>query len=238
MASAVVPYITAARARGDLEGAGRYVSVGIRLSALISLPAALGMSVLSRPILSMLFVGDADMAEHAGAPLSLLSLAIFLLGLLAITNSVLQAYKKQGAPLVSMLCGVAVKIAVLYLLTPLIGPLAAPVGTVLFYLTAVCINLYCVFRYAAPVVDWYRAFLVPTLAALAAAFTAYGAYRLFGSFSDTVGVLFAIAAAAPIYLALVLLFGVVSAEDLVFLPHGERILNFLTKHHVLKKDNV
>ena len=238
IASAVVPYITAARARGDSIEAGRYVAVGIRLAALISLPAALGMSVLSRPILSMLFIGDADMAEHAGAPLALLSLAIFLLGLLAVTNSVLQAYGRQGRPLISMLCGVAVKIGALYILTPMIGPLAAPLGTLLFYLTAVCINLYSVFCYATPTVDWYRAFFIPTLAALCAAVTAYGGYWLFGRLGDAVSVLFGILAAALVYLLVVLLFGAVSAEDLALLPHGERVSAFLMKHHLLKTNQI
>lgn len=236
VASAVVPYITAARARGDAGGAGRYVSVGIRLSALISLPAALGMSVLSRPILSMLFVGDEDMAEHAGAPLALLSLAIFLLGLLAVTNAVLQAYGKPGRPLISMLCGVAVKIGALYVFTPMLGPLAAPLGTVLFYLTAACVNLYYVFRYAAPTVDWYRAFFVPTLAALCAAAIAYAGCRILGV--DGGAVLLSIAAAAAVYAVLVLLFGVVSAEDLVLLPHGERISAFLTKYHLIRTSKI
>ena len=237
IAAAVVPYITAARARGDTDGAGRYAAVGLRLAALISLPAALGMSVFSRPILAALFVGDADMADHAGAPLALLSLAIFLLALLAVTNSVLQSYGRQGRPLIAMLCGVLVKIAVLYLLTPRIGSLAAPLGTLLFYLTAVCINFYYVFRYAAPSVAWYRAFLIPTLAAFGAVLGAYGVYSVSGA-EGIASLLFSIAFAAVIYAALVLLFGVVSTEDLALLPRGERVSAFLVRYHLIKTNKV
>ena len=237
IASAIVPYITAARARGDAVGAGQYVAVGIRLSALISLPAALGMSVLASPILSFLFVGDTDMAEHAGAPLSLLALSVFFLGLLAITNAVLQAYGQQGRPLIAMLCGVLVKIFALYLLTPRLGALAAPLGTLLFYLTAVCINFYYVFRYAMPTVDWYKAFLLPTVSAFLAAVCAYGAYRLFGT-DGAIPLIAAIGGAAIVYFAAVLLLGIVSAEDLALLPRGKRLSAFLIRHHVIRTNKI
>ncbi|MBO7292668.1 MAG: polysaccharide biosynthesis protein, partial [Clostridia bacterium] len=118
IASAIVPYITAARARGELSEAGRYVSSALRIAALISLPAALGMSVLSAPILDIVFLGDADMAFHAASPLAILSLSIFPLGLLAVTNAVLQSFGRQGCPILSMCAGVLVKITVLLLLTP------------------------------------------------------------------------------------------------------------------------
>lgn len=237
IASAIVPYITAARARGDREGAGVYVRTALRLAALISLPAALGLSVLSRPILTLVFVGDADMAENAGAPLAVLALAIAFLGLFAVTNAVLQAYGRQNRPILSITVGAVCKVLALYLLTPIVGPLAAPIGTLLFYLVAFLFNLYFLYRCVGGELSLQRVLLAPMPCAAGAASVAFLVYRGCVRLGNGGGVLLAILAAAAVYLVAVGCFRVVTVEDIAFLPHGDRLLGFLKRHRVIRSKN-
>ena len=234
IASAIVPYITAARTRGDLRGAGRYISSALRIAALISLPAALGMSVLSAPILDLVFLGDADMAAHAAAPLAVLALSIFPLGLLAVTNAVLQSFGRQGCPILSMCAGVFVKITVLLLLTPVLGPLAAPLGTLLFYLVALLFNMYFLFRYATPVVGLAGELVPHLLSASFAAFSAYGVFRVASPLGEAIPLLLAIPAAGVIYAGLVLLLGGIVEEDVLLLPHGAGLLRILVRFRLIR----
>lgn len=235
IASAIVPYITAARTRGELAEAGHYTSSALRIAALISLPAALGMSVLSAPILDLVFVGDADMAAHAAAPLSVLALSIFPLGLLAVTNAVLQSFGRQSCPILSMCAGVFVKITVLLLLTPTLGPLAAPLGTLCFYLFALLFNMYFLFRYAAPIPGLARDLVPHLLSAGASAFSAYGVFRLLLPLGGAAALLLAIAAAGVIYVALILLLGGVDEEDILLLPRGEGLCRFLVRNRLVRR---
>lgn len=234
IASAIVPYLTAARARGEHAEAGRYISSALRIAALISLPAALGMSVLSGPILELVFLGDADMAYHAASPLSILALSIFPLGLLAVTNAVLQSFGRQGYPIVSMSAGVLVKISALLLLTPVIGPLAAPLGTLLFYLVALLFNMYFLFRYATPVTGLSRDLSPLLLSASASALSAFLVFRFAFPLFGTASLLLAILVAGLVYVALVFLLGGVGEADILLLPHGEGILRFLVRYRLLR----
>lgn len=236
IASAIVPYMTAARARGDHTEVNGYISSALRIAALISLPASLGMSILARPILSAVFLGDADMASNAGEPLALLAISIFPLALLAVTNAILQALGKQGRPILSMVAGVAVKLTVLALATPVIGPLAAPLGTLGFYLVALLFNFYFVFRYTAFGASLFRIFIPPTLSALLSSLAAFGTFLLFGFLGEIVALGCGIVLAVIVYLVSVLFLGGVDASDLALFPHTERIRALLFKYHFIRSE--
>ena len=233
--AALVPYITSERARGREEGARGAVLSALRVTAMISLPASLGMSALSRPILAVLFVGDADMAENAGPLLTVLALSVFPLAMLAITNAVLQAYRRQSKPIISMAIGVAVKILSLVLLTPVIGPVAAPLGTLLFYLAAVLTNLYFIFRYTGVGVALWQTLPIPLFASAASTLTALLVYRLVPIPSAVLPLFLAILAAVFVYLVIVLLLGGIGSEELCLLPHGDRLCRILGKYHLVRQ---
>ena len=234
---AIVPYITAARAGGRQEEAESIIASALRIAAILSLPASLGMSILARPILSVVFLGDADMALRAGGPLSVLALSVFPLAMLAVTNASLQACGRQGKPIVSMSAGVAVKLVSLFFFTPRIGALGAPLSTLLFYVTAVLLNCFFLFRRVDLKLDVQHSFLLPLLGSLSAAAGAYGVY----GFSVTrlpsaVALLLALIFAVLLYALVILPGGCITREDLSFLPFGGRVGKLLRKKSLSKEE--
>lgn len=234
IASAIVPYITAARFGKKPEAADSVTATAFRLAAALSLPAAFFMSVFSRPLLSLVFLGDADMAQNAGEPFSVLSLSIFPMALLGIGNAVLQANGEQRKPILSMGVALAFKLPVLLFLTPIIGPLAAPLGSFLFYTVAALFDLYFIFRRTSLDLSLGRGFLAPLLSAMLASLLGYAAYRFIEPYIGVYGLLPAFFAAFFLYLLLCLLLGCVSAEDLRLLPKGEKIVGLLKRTSLIK----
>ncbi len=233
--SAIVPYITSARTEGREDDAARTVGAALRTAALIAFPCAFGLSVLARPILSVVFLGDVDMADNAGSLLSVLAIAVVPLGLLAITNAVLQAYRKQARPMISMLFGVAVKIAAVFLLTPSVGPLAAPVGTLLFYLASLLLNFYFIYRETLLGPEPFSIVAPPALAALLSALAAAGVYALTAPLGGLLALALSVVAAVAVYLPAVLCLGGVSEAEMRLLPRGDRFVRLLSKYHLLRK---
>lgn len=234
IASAIVPYITAARFGKKPEVADAVTSTAFRLAAALSLPAALFMSVFSRPLLSLVFLGDGDMAQNAGPPFSVLALSIFPMALLGIGNAVLQANGEQRKPILSMGVALAFKLPILLFLTPIIGPLAAPLGSFLFYTAAALFNMYFIFRKTALDLSLGRGFLTPLLSALLASLLGYAAYRFIEPHLGTLALLPAGGAALLLYALLCLLLGCVSAEDLLLLPKGEKLVGLLKRTSLIK----
>lgn len=227
---AIVPYITAARAGGRSGEAERIITTAIRVAAILALPASFGMSLLARPILSVVFLGDADMALSAGGPLSILALSIFPLAMLAVTNASLQACGRQGDPIVSMSAAVAVKLASLFFFTPRVGALGAPLSTLFFYVTAILLNFFFLFRCVSLRPDVQHGFLLPLLGALSAAAGAYGVYGFAETrLPEAVALLLALVFAVLLYGFVIFPGGCITREDLSFLPLGGRIGKRLQK---------
>ena len=233
--AAIVPYITAARTEGRLADATVAVASALRTAALVSLPAAFGMSALAGPILSFVFVGDGDMATHAGAPLSILALSIFPLAMLAVTNAVLQAYGRSGRPVLSMLFGVLIKILSLCLLTGSLGALAAPLGTLLFYLGALLLNAYFIWKDTPLRLELFSLLAAPAAGGALSAIIAFLLHTVAAPLPGALALLLAIGAAVLVYIPTVLLLGGIRPEDFLLIPKGDRLLRLLKKYKLIRK---
>ncbi|MBO7169723.1 MAG: polysaccharide biosynthesis protein, partial [Clostridia bacterium] len=129
LCTVLVPYVSSALAKGEKRGACFAMESALSAAALLSLPCALGMSALSGPLLTFVFRGDEDMAEHAGILLSVLALSVFFLALLMVTASALQAIGKERLPILSLGAGLLVKLVSMPPLIMWLGKVGAPLST-------------------------------------------------------------------------------------------------------------
>jgi stage V sporulation protein B len=232
---AIVPFIASSLAQNRAEDAKRIMESSLRITALISLPCAFGMSVLASPILSFVFRGDADMADNAGQLLSVLAISIFLVGMLSVTNALLQSHHLQRLPVISMSLGLLVKTVSSYILITRIGAIGAPISTLLFYLTVVVFNFFFVIKHVNLVPNLSSSFIKPLVASLCCSVTAFFVYKVsFEALGLTLSVLISLFCAVTVYASLVFLLRCITKEELSLLPHSERVVGLLEKIHVLR----
>lgn len=224
----IIPMLSAAIASGDKKHVNFIMNSTLKIAALIAIPCSIGMSILAEPILKLLFIEES--AVRAAPLLSVLSLSIFFVGMLAITTAVLQAYKLERKPIVSMIAGSVVKLVSSYILIgiPQIGVYGAPIGTFLCYLVISMINFYFIAKYVNLIPSIRQIFIRPFLASLFCAGAAIGSYRLFEMIIlPKVATLSAITFAALVYIIAVFVFRCISKEDILLLPKGQRIYRLL-----------
>ncbi len=227
----LLPSISAAKASGNTPKTKLLVEKSLKLSALIALPCAFGLCVMSEPILKLIF-SNADSAEMAAPLLSALAPSVFLIGIMAVTNAVLQASKKLKYSVISMTCGAVVKAVFAYVL-PLVkignthlNMYSAPISTFLFYFTITVLNFYFIVKHTGVRLSVFSIFTRPLLASAICAFAAMGSYNLLMSAFGyhKLFALISIALAAVVYGIMLLLLGGITQEDVGFLPKGEKIL--------------
>lgn len=226
----LIPSVSAAIVRRDHLQINRIVSTSLRLIALFALPAGVGLSVLAGPILLLLYPAQPEAAAAAAYHLELLGIASIFVCLMLLTNSILQAHGKERVPIVTMVIGGAVKVAMNWFLVaePSIGIKAAPLSTLVCYALVSVMNLIAVARAVEQKPRYLRLFAKPLLCSILMGASAKYSYAiLFSRFGNAISVLGAIAAAVAVYAALVLLLRVITREDLVMLPKGEKIANIL-----------
>jgi stage V sporulation protein B len=230
IACAIVPFISSAVAKQKVGEAKSLMSTALRMTSIIAMPCALGLSVLSSPILTLVFRGDSDMAQNAADLLSVLGISVFFVGMLSVTNAVLQANRLEKKPIISMLFGILVKVSSSFFLIGRLGEIGAPLSTLLFYITVVTFNFIFVIKNLGIRVNFAFTFIRPLSASLICALSALGVYRfLFARLGLTLSTLIAICVAVLIYAVSIFLFKCITKDDIAVLPKGERIGKILTK---------
>ena len=227
----LIPAIGAALACGERENARTQTETAFRVTALLALPAGTGLSVLAGPILNLLYPAVPETVAAAAYHLSVLGIACIFVCLMVMTGGVLQAYGHEYIPVLSLLAGGAVKVAANYLLVadPEVGIRGAAVGTLCCYVLITLMNLIAIHRLIPRRPDYFAVFFRPVLATACMAVVARGSWSLLDRLTDgsRLAVPAAVLLAAAVYGAAVLALGAVRRQDLVALPKGEKIADFL-----------
>lgn len=234
----VVPAISAALTKKNELASRSVTASAIRIAVLFAVPCALGMSVLSKEVLFVLFDDF-----NAQSVLSILSIAIIPVGVVSVTNSILQAYSKVYCPVVNMLIGGFVKVVFNFLCIPYLGIDGAPVGTFLCYFVIAILNMKDIIKSAKIEFSWFNFILRPIFAGLIMGAVGF----VFSTFLTTPGFLTGAAGSLTKKLAIVLEIGVcgivyflsafavkaIRREDLLQLPKGEKLADLLTRFKLL-----
>lgn len=243
IAYAVVPRITGYKVAGQVQNLQDCVIASIKITAWIGMPCALGLSVMAKPILLLLYRPES--ATVAAPLLTLLAPSSLLVCMLAITNSVLQAYEKAKMPVYAMLAGAAMKMIASILLIPRYGIVASPIGTFLCYAVVCIINLYNTVAVTGCKLST-GIFLRPAIAsgiAVAGAYTVYTVceqYVVQSWFTYGLALTFSILFAIVVYIPILWLTGAVEHTDIAFLPFPQKIKKYLyevsSPHFVERKE--
>ncbi len=229
----LVPMLSSLLVQKDEARLQRVMNSSLKVAAILSIPCSVGMAALAEPILLMIFGNKNGSAATAAPLLATLAISSFLVSMLAITNAVLQAHKKESLPLVSMICGATAKIFISYILigNPHIRMFGAPISTDICYIIVTLMNFYFCARYANLRPNLVRVFVKPLVAAGLCGGAAIGVYALAERLlaHQRLDTLLAIAAAVVVYFAAILLLGCLDEEDFELIPKGRSIYALLHK---------
>ena len=227
--ASVIPAISAALARRSRKSARRIAAASLRMCAIAALPMGVGLLVLGEPIIRLLFRSLDPVL--AGALLSTLGVASIFVCIMMVCNSILQAYGFINLPVVIMLLGGVVKIAVNYNLVvmPQVGIYGAPMGNVLCFGLVCVLDLIVVSRVIPGFPGLFSLFGKPVLAAAVMGGAVWGCYGLTSRLieSNTVCTLLSICVGGAVYLALIVLLRALTRDELALMPKGDKIARLL-----------
>lgn len=237
IALSLVPMLTSAIEAKSREKESMVLSSSLRICSLFAMPCSVGICLFSKPILELIFSGRTEEIEIAYPLLAILGISVLFACLMTVTNAILQAYKQELKPIISMAVGALIKIIFDYFLIGVadINIYGAPISTFLCNATVMAMNFYFIKKYAADFEGIIKLFYRPLAAAVVSIGAAFGLYT-FICFEFGVSRLYTIvciAIAALLYLFVALLFRAVDADDIKILPKGEKIYALLHKLKLL-----
>ena len=232
IACSAVPILSSAMARGRLEVARSVSATALRVTVLIGAPCAVGMSVLAKPILCLLF--EDAMAERAAPMLTVLAPSILFIAISNVSGALLQAMGKVKLPLISMSVGALIKLISAWILIGRYGIQGAPMSTFLCYFAIALLNLGMLANQEVKIC--FHIFGVPVIAAIACGATAILGYGMCSVRWDSLAVIVAAGMGGAVYGLLIVVMGGITRAEWRLIPGGRAICRRLEKWHILKRE--
>ena len=249
--ASVIPAVSAALARRDRRGTARITGSALRITALLAFPMGVGLFVLGKPIMRLLFSASLDV-DLAGPLLSTLGLATVFVCMMLVCNSILQAHGFVSLPVIIMVAGGVVKIITNYnvVIQPTIGIYGAPMGNILCFALCMTLDLVVMSRVIPRRPKYIQVFAKPLAASALMGLGAWAVHGLMSKLFEATGIfmsadpvthevlglsrtgnaaatLLAILVAVVIYGVLVIALRAITKDDLMLMPKGEKIARML-----------
>ncbi|MEG1705102.1 MAG: polysaccharide biosynthesis protein [Clostridia bacterium] len=226
-AVALVPFISAALAKGNRKEAVSKINFSIKVSGIIAIPCAVGLSLLAGPIFNLLFPNASSGAE-------LLRIQAFMVIFAVIAQTLYGALQGMGKLYIPGLClviGVAAKYILNVTLIPKYGEIIAPISSVIYQFLACSFAFVLLFKYLKVKPNIKELFLktiMATLTMAASIIVVFKGLSLF-SISGNIITIITIIVAVIIYVVSLLLFNVLNKEEILELPMGEKLYKLISK---------
>ena len=223
MCSSIVPVLTKLMVREEYGRAKERIGQAMRFTMIVAFPSAVGLAVLARPIISMLFKGEVDMAVkmlHVG------SVSVIFFAISTLTNGVLQGINRMKVPVRNAAISLVIHIVFLYVTLQLgMGINAVIYANILFAAIVCVLNAMAIRKYMR-----YRPELVLTFAIPAIASGVMGIVigllnlLLAKTAGNVVTVFVGICVGAVVYFAVLILLKGINEHDLRSMPGGRTVL--------------
>ena len=204
----------------------------IRVTGIFSMPCAVGLTVLAQPITALLGRYSGERLELATQMMTVLGISIVFNALVLVTTAIMQAHGNVNRPVINMLIGGVLKLIVVYVLTgnPAIGIVGTPIGTLLSYVVICILNVFSIRSLVEDPPHILKNLIRPFLAAClmgVAVWLCWWSMSTVGISSRVLLAVVPVCVGVVVYVLAALVFKVITKEDCLLLPKGEKIAKLL-----------
>ena len=228
----IIPAITAQLTTCHELEAKATEETAIRITGRISMPCAFGLGLLAQPVTALLGGYTGDNLVLATKLMTILGFSIMFNAVVLVTTAIMQAHGHATRPVINMLIGGVLKLAAVFMLTgnPNIGIVGTPVGTLLCYLAISVLNIYSIRTLLdhppAILKNLVRTFLAALIMGIFV-FAVFTGLKTIGITSRLILCGAPIAVGVLAYAIAAVKIKVVTREDCLLLPKGEKIAKLL-----------
>lgn len=165
MGASMMPSLTTCVEQGEIKVARHKIATAMRFTMILSIPCAVGLAVLGKPIIAMLFSGEIDLPAQL---LKFGSISVVLYGMSTLSNGILQGIDKMNVPVRNAAIALVLHLGVLYLTLDVMDlKLYGVVIACIFFGLVMCIlNWLSIKRYLKYRQEINRTFVIPFIASI------------------------------------------------------------------------
>lgn len=236
MSSAIIPSLTASISNKDYVSARSKMGSVIRVTMIISFPSAIGLSILAKPIISLLFKGEIDLAVIM---LSYGTISVVFFSLSTLGNAILQGLNKIFTPLFNSLVALIVHVGFLYLFLVVFncGIHSVIISNIVFAAVVCILDYFAISKTINYKPEYFQTFIIPFISSLIMGLLTFGVYKLLELLINYKIALFvSIFIAVIIYFTSLILLKGLNEYDMALIPYGNKIMKLLYKIGLYKEN--
>ncbi|MBQ7943384.1 MAG: polysaccharide biosynthesis protein [Lachnospiraceae bacterium] len=228
MSSSVVPVLTGLLVRSQLKDIEQKINQAMRFTMMITIPSAVGLAVLARPIITMLFPNEGDLGINL---LQIGSISVVFLSMSTLTNGVLQGINKINVPVRNAVIALVLHVAALYLMLQMdMGIQGVVYSNILFAVIMCVLNALAIRKELHYHQEWVRTFAIPAISALIMGGVIIGLNKLLSSLvGNILSVVLCITVGVVVYFVSLILLKGLTETDLKSMPGGRTLLTIAKK---------
>lgn len=251
MSAAIIPTIARTYEVHARQETNMKVAQAIKVTMLISIPSAVGLFVLAKPVVLLLYPQKATV-DIVAALIRTMAVAVVLYGLSTLTNAVLQGTGKVNKPVVHAVFALILQTLILVplLLYTDLDLYALCIATVVYAFFMCVLNALSIRKHLKYEQEMVKTFVMPAVAALGMGVVTAGVYfgldkgiilltegsqiQVSQFWRNIICLIPALLAAVIVYFMLVIKLGAVSKNELKTMPKGHTLVRVAEKLHLVR----
>lgn len=235
LGASLVPSLVATAKSGNKRQVNSKISLFVRFNMMIAIPSAVGLLVLAKPILDLIFFTENN--DVAAKMMQIGAVSVIFYCLSTVTNAVHQGLDNMMVPVRSASISLVVHIVSLFIMMVMFkwGIYGVVVSKIVFSATASMLNSHALRQKVGYIQEQKKTFFIPLLASAIMGVLSLGTYYLFrmliGSKPAT---LVAMLVAVAVYGVGLVLLGGVSEEEMLEMPKGRLLVKVCRKVHLFR----
>ncbi len=232
MCASIVPVLTQLMVREEYARAKEKIGQAMRFTMIVAFPSAVGLAVLARPIISMLFKGEVDMAVEM---LHIGSVSVVFFAVSTLTNGVLQGINRMKVPVRNAAISLVIHVIVLYAALQFGMGINAVIWANILFAAIVCVlNALAMRKYLRYNQELMRTFAIPAIASAVMGIVIGLLNMLLSKAAGNVVTVFVgIGVGAIVYFVVLILLKGINERDLRSMPGGRTILTIARKFRLM-----
>ena len=229
LSSSLIPELSKASAGGDRVRVNSSIAVAIRFAMLVSAPAAVGLAVLAKPIISLLF----GTSIEAVSLMQVGSIAVILYSVSTVSNAILQGTNNMNLPVRNAAMSLAIHIVFLLVFLNVfsLGTYGLVFANILFALLICIFNALSIKNRLLYKQEIFKTYVMPLICSLLMGAVIFLVYTFLNKFirSNLVSSIVPMLVAILIYPILHILTRSLPKEELLLMPKGSKLVGVLSK---------
>lgn len=235
LGSSLVPSLVATVKTGNKRQINSKISMFTRFNMLIAIPSAVGLIVLGKPILDLIFFTENN--DMAAKILQVGAISVVFYCLSTVTNAVHQGLDNMMVPIKSASISIVIHVVSLFIMMVVFkwGIYAVVISKIIFAASASMLNSHALRQKVGYVQEQKKTFLIPLLASCIMGIVAFGVHFLLALvIGDKIATIIAMLAAVVVYACSLVLLGGITESEMLEMPKGALLAKVCRKVHLFR----